>query len=515
MVKRSGMKKWVSMNKLLAVAGLLLIIAAAAVMVHPLYVGSGGEYEPEYPFPVQDKIYQPVWGAINCQHTGGTTAVTQPTPYECGDWLIGKLCVDYQCEYIGGCKLRSVSGSCPTGSWNFDSRITIGSSSYEYSLPLDLDYGQTVHIMGICLTGVRKQPETLDIDIVGYQSKLYIESYGYTQGGWLAGSDNCKLVSVDAATLKQMQDKSADELKGIEQIQMGVTEHIIVGWREDPAFGTVNPCGKYNGQDVVCRPYDKLASLKKVYTEGNRNYWTVDEVIETYAQNNQLCCCAGDCAAGYECEAYHCVEKPIICEYGQCPWGIEQCHHVSGCFQEGGKFYLRQAYCDPDKCCQYTENEVKCCKNYCDAMSTPTKSYYCDYDVGCVEVTIPKECPAGHCCMAGGEYKTQNCLLGLQCCMELGSEYMGVCKEQCGDIPPVDDCYQNCVADAECGLGITVDGFFCRAGCQVKCWFYDNIWWFVGGTVLGVLLLLFMVFKRASPQMQVAKMAYGAAVKRK
>ena len=126
-----------------------------------------------------------------------------------------------------------------------------------------------------------------------------------------------------------------------------------------------------------------------------------------------------------------------ICEYGSCPWGVDECHYLTGCFQEGSKFYLRQASCDADKCCQYSEREVKCCPEYCDKMSTPTKSYYCDYDVGCVEISYLKECPSGCCCLPGGEYKEQNGLPGLECCMERSSPHIGVCKQSCEGLPPV------------------------------------------------------------------------------
>lgn len=511
-MKKSG--SWI-----LVVLGLALIIGAAAVVTQTLYVGAGDEYEPEYPFPVQDMIYSPVWGQINCQKTGGVTAITQPTPYECDlpGWLRSGACYDFTCEYIGGCKIRSITGTC---GWTESFSKTVNNEVN--ILPLNVDYGQSVTIRTWCTgIGYCKPPKTVDVDIVGYQAKLYVYAHGYAKVGYLSGSDNCKLVSVDAATLsvdaatlKEMQDKSADELKGVEQIPMGVTKHIIVGWREDPAFGTVNPCGKYNGQDVVCRPYEKIASLKKIYTEGNRNYWTVDEVIETYTQNNQLCCCAGDCAAGYECEAYHCVEKPVICEHGQCPWGVEQCSHVSGCFHEGNKFYLRNAYCDADKCCQYTEREVMCCRDFCDAMSTPTQSFYCDYDKGCEEVIFEKQCPAGCCCLSGGEYKIQNCLPGKECCMELANPYMGLCKDSCSGITPIpppdpdEGCYKECVETKECGWGITIPGGVCRLQCKIMCWFYDHIWYFVLGSVGLVLFLIWKVFKRASPHMQVAKAAY-------
>ena len=507
MVKKSKVDAW-------AIGAGIIVVAVAAFLIAGggdyLAFTGGDTFEPTYPFAVQDRIYQPVWGTINCQHTGGVTGITQPTPYDCGSVWIGNagLCADFVCGYIGGCKIRSISGECPTlGGW-FGYSMYIGDT--RYYLPLELDYGQSVKIYTIC-SGLQTRPKSIDIDIVGEQAKLKVESYGYTKAGWLAGSDNCKLVSVDVATLKLMQDKSGDELKGIEQISMGVTKHIIAGWREDPAFGTINTCGKYQNQDVVCKPYQGIYSLQKIYTQGNINYWTAGSILKSYTDDNTMCCCAGDCAAGYTCEGYRCVEEAVTCQYGQCPWGVSQCEHVGGCFQEGGRFYLRQAYCDADKCCQYTEEEVMCCRDYCDAMSTPTVSYYCDYDVGCVETHFQKECPSGYCCIEGGEWKVQNCLPEKECCIEDTTDpYSGPCKDVCGGKPPEDNCYTNCTVDEDCGLGITIPGMMCRVKCQIMCWLYAKLWYFVAGTALLLLFFGWKAFKRASPHARAAKVAYGA-----
>lgn len=504
----------------------LVVLGVAIVAGAVLFIGGGGNYftfagntfEPEYPFAVQDKIYQPVWGTINCQETGSSTAVAQPKPYDC---FVNYACVDYKCEYIGGCKIRSIDGDCPWGS-GFHYMLYIGDT--KYTLPLVLDYGQTVGIRGVCLMAtIPRTPRAVDVDIVGKQTKLYITSFGYTRAGWLAGSDNCKLVSVDAATLRYMQDKNDDELKGVEQIPMGVTKNIIVGWREDPAFGTINTCGKYNNQDVVCKPYQGIYSLDKVYTEGGdiygKNYWTAGSIILSYAHDNTMCCCAGDCAAGYTCENYQCKKDAVVCQHGQCPWGVSQCENLGGCFQEGGRFYLRQAYCDGDKCCQYTEQEVMCCRDFCDAMSTATQSFYCDYDKGCEEVTFEKQCPTGCCCLPGGEYKVQNCLPGKECCMELSNAYMGICKDQCGGIPPEppesdESCYQNCIAENDCTVGITASGMMCQTQCKVICWIYEHlVYLLIGGGVI-VLWFGFKTFKRVSPHARMVSMAYKT-VKRK
>ena len=51
------------------------------------------------------------------------------------------------------------------------------------------------------------------------------------------------------------------------------------------------------------------------------------------------------------------------CEHGACPWGISQCLHLEGRFQEGDRFFDRIPYCDENNCCQYTVMEVIICES--------------------------------------------------------------------------------------------------------------------------------------------------------
>ena len=517
--RRSGKGKGVSSRDAWLIGAGVGLVAIAAFLI-----AGGGEYfafttgddifEPEYPAALSDRVYEPVWGTVDCYHTGRKTAPMQLTGvYECDIPGWGSAaCATFNCTYIGGCRFRSIGygGDCPR--WWY--HILSVDEQTEYTLPLDIDYGEVIHIQAGCIGfwGNKYPPESLDTDIVGYEAKLRVDSQGYSKAGWVDGSGNCLLVSLDSKMLKKMQDESDDPLEGVEQIGMGETKDVIAGWRDTPAFGTLNPCGKYVGQDVLCKPYDALYKAKRIYTDGGHNYWTASEIITTRAEDASLCCCGGDCAADYVCEDYHCVPEGVICQYGECPWGIHQCEHLGGCIEDvaTGKFYLRGVTCDEDKCCQYTEGEVMCCPSYCDRMSTPAMTLQCVYDEGCVEVEFLKECPSGYCCLPGGEWKVQVCTGGLQCCMELDDEYRGVCKKECDGIPIEDVCYTDCVADADCGLGITIPGMMCRAKCYVGCWFTDHIWYFVGGTVALVLLLVWKVFAKVSPHVRMAKAAYGA-----
>lgn len=70
------------------------------------------------------------------------------------------------------------------------------------------------------------------------------------------------------------------------------------------------------------------------------------------------------------------------------------------------------------------------------------------------------------------------------------------CKAGNGNGNGDDDCYENCVADADCGLGITAEGLMCRVKCEVVCWVRDKLIYFAIGGGLLVLLLIWKVFKR-------------------
>ena len=70
-------------------------------------------------------------------------------------------------------------------------------------------------------------------------------------------------------------------------------------------------------------------------------------------------------------------------------------------------------------------------------MSTPDMKYYCDYNTGCVLVSYKKACPAGQCCIDGGNWEKQSCLPGYECCFNevQGDPFRGLCKTSCSAQP--------------------------------------------------------------------------------
>ena len=55
------------------------------------------------------------------------------------------------------------------------------------------------------LFGCSEPKLNVNLQIKGYQTKLYITGGGYIPGGWLDGSEKCKMISVDATTLKNLE----------------------------------------------------------------------------------------------------------------------------------------------------------------------------------------------------------------------------------------------------------------------------------------------------------------------
>ena len=439
-------------------------------------VAYGGAYTPEYPFPPFDKLFSPVFGTVDCKDTGLWSTVDQPIPIKqkfyspnCGGGSsCEKMVVDYTCQSYGGCQIASLSATCPSLWPNPIYSVKVGGvvASYPYSAT----YGQGYHIEIACKDGgvYGLAPTSTNIAVQGKVMKLYVTSWGYTPGGWMAGSEGCKLLSADAETLKKMQPIDPailtascgaveGKIQGVDIIPPGSTKCVIVGWREDPAFGTVNPQGQYEGKDVICRPYSEIASIKKVGTYGGYNYWVKDQTLVTYSSKPTMCCDNTNCAGGYVCEKYTCTAKPTECTYGSCAWSVDQCGVSGSCIEKEGSYYIQTWTCDSNKCCQPIKTYQKCCQSTCDRISTPTEKYICNPTVGCEKIEILKDCGTGYCCNVPGEnqlwtdatkssYKTQSCI-NKKCCYENpGDMYRGVCKDVCYKPPKV------------CGNGICEEG---------------------------------------------------------
>ena len=495
-------------------------------------------YEPLYPNPSNNVLYEPIFGTIECKLTNNYIIIESPTASGSlvqfvrsgGNAKFSYHWVECPAGVGGDCKVTIYNFKCAD---NYHRWIRIGDSEWElftqdtYTIP----QGRRVRIDLVCtmnkatpndngLYYSSTYPNTyicgfLGRDICDIDStppwyvlkiperKLYVtDPEGRIRFGWLEGSSGCKLVSQDAYTLKNLQPTegfNVDSIQGIEEIPFGVSKHIVVGWRKSSVVN-INPLGKYKGYDVICRPFDGIYSVKKIGTYGGKTYWSLGNLLISYAQDNSLCCGNSNCAFGYECEDYHCVKEPTKCQLGECNpnFFVE----TENCVMENNHFYLKHTYCDNDGCIRISKKEVKCCRDYC--TSTFGQDYYCNYDVGCVKTSYLKECPVGYCCLEGGEYKERGCPKGFECCVGINSggdgKFKGVCLKECA--PEKDEICYNKVDDDG-------DGVVDEKPCVIDCSITPNVeecngsggsggskkfslWWLilVGGLIGGVFSLL-------------------------
>ena len=273
--------------------------------------------------------------------------------------------------------------------------------------------------------------------------KLKIETYSHSWSGWIDGTEGCKLVSgknTDLDNAINSQIIGAESIKVGETYALGQTQNFVIGWEEVTTFGNVNPLGKYNDMNVICKPLLGLYEVELIKTIGGNNYYVEGNQLISYAQDNTLCCNNGQCAtdAGYVCEDYHCTKDPIMCELGSCNEAKRGKVLDTFCESRGIKFYLITQSCGNDLCIEEIEEEVKCCRDYCDTQYG--EDYYCNYDIGCVNIDVLKECGSGYCCIEGGDFKVQECPVDKECCLdEVIDEYRGICRDECLPQPDTND----------------------------------------------------------------------------
>jgi hypothetical protein len=310
--------------------------------------------------------------------------------------------------------------------------------------------GETITVKAWCENsfGTRLPPQSATIQIAGNQVMLYADFEGFLPDGWIAGTEACKMAGSQADVLKQiqMQESPIDFVV----LPLGETRHVIVGWREDPAFGIVNPMGRYNNRDVLCRQNWELASVKGIATVGGRTYWTKEATIET---GQDICCDNTGCVGNYSCDNYHCVQEPTTCPQGGPFLTPDQCGVAGICIEgtgaEQGKFWIQGWSLDAQGCCVSGRQYQQCCPQTCDRLSTPTDKYFCVPNSGCTLISFLKECGPGNCCnqvdrsegrqwtdAENSPYKTQFCAVDKTCCYGQAEVYRGRCLSSCGAEPP-------------------------------------------------------------------------------
>lgn len=453
-------------NILFILLGAVLLIGILSAVAGKTFLAASGDapYIPEYPANPYSRVFEKVKGYMKCEYTDAFTSWSQheyfvkhkrTLPF----YEYWEAWIDCPVETgTQGCQVKIDYFKCdggtnrvwkPRGSSVWQS-YPGGMTNYIFGVPAG---SNNKYVLGCANGGAsliykpyysRRFPE----------KAIYVyDGTGRVQSGRLYGSGpDCKLVSVDAAKLKNLQPSSKP--LGIEQLGLGDTVDLTVGWQEVPGFGNINPLGQYDGQDVVCKAYTGIYRADKIGTVGGIVYYKQGSQLVSYSGQNSMCCMHEDsqCAGGYKCEGYKCVVKPVTCSEGQCnSWQRGTTLYVDKEIEESGKFFLETATCDSNACIQTTKKEVRCTRAYCSRMF-PEGGYYCSHFEGCVKLPdVKKQCPDGQCCKEGhSEYKVQNCPSGQECCIEMVSNdpLRGECQSTCADIPK-EDCYNDVDDDGD------------------------------------------------------------------
>jgi hypothetical protein len=446
---------------------LLLIVAIVGLVSGVFYFTSQSNIQPT------DRVFGKVYGYLKCEYTGLSTGWSNgveflPEPTSKCALVDNKYSIYYhwvECpSYAGdkGCDLKFDYVEC--AEYGYQPMVRFGNSGlwqiYTDNLIKNVKAGDNALVQFGCGKGFMGNPPSQpDCGAVFgatmkykplYLWRFYSQAiYKYTEGfapqGKLSGSEpRCSLMSGEAEEFKKTQVASEDSIAGLQNLQLGETKSIIVGWREDPAFGNVNPLGQYGGNDVACKFNDALYKLNKVTTVGGVSYYTQGSSLGDL--NGVLCCGADQCPTGKVCEAYKCVAKPVNCAEGQCnSWEKGTCPEKDKPLEENGKYFLQTVCCDSSElaCRKTTKTEVKCTPASCDKLDKSDEDWACDYQNGCYKVQgIKKPCPTGECCLEqNSEFNKQDCGNGQFCCNALvnNDPYRGLCMsgktetEACGN----------------------------------------------------------------------------------
>lgn len=416
-----------------------------------LLAATGGTYDIEDTKAYPNTIYSEVHGTMECKATNNFQPwIAQPfwdvknKEYKS---VIPVICPQ---NFGGNCQVRIDKVKCPKpffdvlrGSVSPQPYYKLGSGAWtRYSGYINLAQGRSGFLTYTCKdssTSISYAPSWKPYSYIRYpEVKLYLNTEGKAKQGWLDGSSGCKLVSIDAKLLKDIQTRDDDRLKGIKVLRIGESRDIIVGWEEIPGFGNFNPLGQYNGKDVICKPFTSLNEVKKVSTVGGKTYSQQGSVLKSYSGDNTLCCSNSDCAGDYKCEDYQCKFEPT-CTSGECSiYQKGQVIKKAEPLEENGKFYLVTQTCDYP-CISESRKEVKCTRASCDRNFG--SDYFCDYTEGCINVDPEKTCPGGSCCKEGGSgvqhYEVQTCSPTKECCWNAvsGDGFRGLCLDSCEPYP--------------------------------------------------------------------------------
>lgn len=408
-----------------------------------LAITGDSTYSAEYPSPT-DKIFNPVIGTLSCESTDYWYAWSEYFNadaldlYACGRYGVCSN-IPASCPTIDAigpnkCKVQLKDYSCYFGSTYSTTEYSVDGSSWKvYSGTIYMEH-DTDNIKIRCTNpsaSFKVTPKFREqLPII----KLKVEAYGYSKSGWVSGTEGCVLAGSMAQTIGNLQ-ASGTRLPRLLSYNQDVS--VTVGWREDPAYGNVNPMGQRNGKDVSCKPFYGIWQAVKYATEGGKTYYTLGQELTSYSYNKNMCCSNTDCGTGGVCENYECTTKPSTCTHGTCGAGFYETTYQE---ESGGKFYLTNEKC-VNNCIEKTSREIACTDDYCARMCPSGSKCWCDIDKGCQQTTTLLPCGTGNCCINGGDFEVQDCAFGYECCLTAhANPYKGECHSSCESFPPIEIC---------------------------------------------------------------------------
>lgn len=459
---------------LLLIGGGMIVVDTYDVGIIPQIAGIGEDIYPTY---AKTTIVTPVDGYLKCEYnTRGlfnSNEFPLNLPYETTDNVdnrYGEAC----CNPLAGsegCQIEIITRCDGDRIPSFHFGANVHYHDYE---PIDSATSSDLHFNeGECKTlritcidpAWYSLKPTLVPNYASYNIKedsrsIYIYTEGKGKQGevpgtwpmceWVSSSDIGSYVKAQLVG-DEITTEEGDRIEYGDKLALGRTKPIKVGWEEMSGFN-LNPLEKYDNQDVICK-YGiyggELFALKELATVGGKRYSTLGDELES---GRGFCCNTGQCSGDLICEEYKCIEKSVVCKEYQCDSHLDIGRVVSKdkYVEINGNFYLETKYCNLDQCIETTRKSVACTPDYC--SNVYGAGYQCDDTMGCVKIDLLSECPAGFCCVEGGDYKIQNCAFNQECCLQEYSadKYIGVCRTEClseDDCKVDEDCEEgfNCV----------------------------------------------------------------------
>lgn len=526
----AGIGSWISKNPFIFIIAIVALVGVA-------YLASGAGLTVVSPL---DTYYAPKYASIKCELTGGITASEHPQFVNVKD-ITGLINVaqsaKFNCAYVGGCQIRSVSYTCgfpaqKAGYKIYRNGIAIkevsGIESYDPSI-LKFYKGDNIEVRTRCyFTPFYLAPTSSSIDLVGNQAKLYLyDPTGTLKSGELTNSDGCTLTSGGGYTKTQLQKTNNNTLT-MAQLSLGQTVGLISSWDTVPLGGSLVT---YSGVQAVCRNKDGIYEIDHNAIVSGQEYHTIGNALK---KSYNTCCDNTGCIAPNVCDSassathiatFACVASSPVCTYGTCSFSAAACGdpvQYTGTYPNIKK--LTTSCNSNTKCCDRTETAVKCSPAYCGSISTASTTYVCVETVGCQAVTTKTTCPNGMCCptVSGSPYYEQGCSSGQTCCVASGTKYVGTCKTSCDATTvctnkcasgqtqkPFPDCSclggttnQTCVEKIDarvCGsldFACPIDKFFGKIGCAIDSAIQSLATGFLVFGGIALLILAVFLFSR-------------------